>query len=132
MNTTRFAVLVCLATSLSACATSRAPAETTRSSLRTISGTDISAAGGTSAYDGVRLLNPPFMSGRAAPSLVDSRVDLPIAYVDRIRIWDLEALRFVSSADIRSMQYLDPSSATIRFGTNHRGGAILVATHQGR
>jgi hypothetical protein len=72
------------------------------------------------------------MSGRAAPSFVDSRVDLPIAYVDRIRIWDLEALRFVSSADIRSMQYLDPSSATIRFGTNHRGGAILVATHQGR
>lgn len=131
MNTTRFALLACLATSLSACAATRAPAETTRSAVRAISGADISTTGGTSAYDGIWLLKPPFISRRATPSM-DSGVDLPIAYIDGVRLGDLESLRLLPSAVIRSMQYLDPSSATIRYGTNHRGGAILVTTHQGR
>ena len=39
-----------------------------------------------------------------------------------------DALRSLSVADIQEMQYLSAADATMRFGTNFVGGAIVVTS----
>ena len=47
-------------------------------------------------------------------------------YVDEVRNGNQEVLRSMSLHAVDSIEYLNASSATQRFGTNHVHGAILV------
>jgi len=44
----------------------------------------------------------------------------------------VETLRDVHPMDVESMEYMNASSATIRYGTGHTGGALIVNTRFGR
>ncbi|HEX2189756.1 MAG TPA: carboxypeptidase regulatory-like domain-containing protein [Longimicrobiaceae bacterium] len=49
-------------------------------------------------------------------------------YVDGTRMGGTEELRRVPAASVATVEYLDGPSATIRFGTGHAQGAIVVTT----
>ena len=54
-----------------------------------------------------------------------------MVYLDGIRVRGVDVLRHISVSDVQSISYLDALTATIRYGTNHTGGAILVVTQRG-
>jgi hypothetical protein len=89
---------------------------------------DIYLSGGSSAYDGIRLLRPHArISGnfRGGPALE------PVAYLDGIRLGSLEMLQSVYYTTLASMTYMDASAATLRYGADHTDGAIIVRTVPG-
>lgn len=49
-----------------------------------------------------------------------------VVYVDNARQGGQSSLRSLSTEDVDSMEYLDASSATQRFGTGHPHGAIVI------
>ena len=77
------------------------------------------------AMDVVRRLRPRWLTGRgpsAQPQLI----------LDGTRMGDARSeLQSISVADVSEMRYLNASDATMRFGTNFPGGAIVV-TRRGR
>ena len=50
----------------------------------------------------------------------------PIVYLNGVRIGTLDALASLSVDDILEVQFLSSSEATLRFGTGHTNGALLV------
>jgi hypothetical protein len=52
----------------------------------------------------------------------------PVVYLDGVRVGTLDELRRLRADAVAEMEYLSPSDATNRFGTNHDTGAILVTT----
>jgi hypothetical protein len=51
-----------------------------------------------------------------------------VVYVGGIRVGGIEALNNIVASTIGEIRRLDPTEATIRFGSGHADGAILVAT----
>jgi hypothetical protein len=49
-------------------------------------------------------------------------------YLDGVRVGGLDELRRLRADTVALMEYMSPSDATNRFGTNHDYGAILVTT----
>lgn len=75
-----------------------------------------------SAVDVVRRLRPRWLQGRGGQNT-------PVLILDGTRMGDAQnELRSISVSDIAEMQYLNASDATMRFGTNFTGGAILVTS----
>lgn len=54
-----------------------------------------------------------------------------VVYVDGIRRGSQEVLRTMSTDDVESIERLDASSATQRFGTGHEHGAIMIQRRSG-
>lgn len=97
-----------------------------------VTGLDIKRAGGFTALDGVRLLiRPPSMTGLVPVTFRNRTGDPPIAYLDGARLSDIQTLEQVYYTAIESVRFLDAPSATIRYGTGHFGGAVVVTTHRG-
>lgn len=97
-----------------------------------VTGSDVREAGGRSALDGVRLLiRPPSMTGRAPATFRNPLGDPPVVYLDGVRLTDIRTLDQIHYTTLKSMRFLDASSASIRYGTNHFGGALVVTTHRG-
>lgn len=80
------------------------------------------------AYDVIARLRPEFLRSRGASSLQSTAPITAIVYVDEMRYGDLDDLKSMSAHQIFSVQYLNASDATTRFGTDHLGGAILITT----
>ena len=57
-----------------------------------------------------------------------SQGNRPLVYVDGVRMNAITDLQLVQAEEVRQMEYLAPTDATNRFGTDHTGGAILVTT----
>jgi outer membrane cobalamin receptor len=66
-----------------------------------------------------------------APSFRDREGATPTIYLDGVRIRDSRTLGSISVTDLDSMEYLDGPTATIRYGTGHVGGAIVIKTVKG-
>ena len=113
-----------LTVATASCLTPRTRSDYMESFARTVSSTNIVQAGGSTAYDGVELLRPAFLTGRT--------LQLPAVYVDGVPFPDVETLRHIRVHDVQTMHYLDASTATIRYGIGHQGGAIVVTTQTGR
>ena len=78
------------------------------------------------AVDVVRRLRPRWLQGRGAGT---TGQNTPVLILDGARMGDAQsALRSISVSDIQEMQYLSASDATMRFGTNFTGGAIVVTS----
>jgi hypothetical protein len=93
-----------------------------------VTGADIIATGGYSALDGMRLLRPSGTAGSSYVSVRNPLGDGPVVYLDGARLGDVATLQQVHPLDVESMEYLGAATATIRFGTGHTGGAVLVRT----
>ncbi|MDH3457574.1 MAG: hypothetical protein OER90_12120 [Gemmatimonadota bacterium] len=103
-----------------ACATASQSGETT-SRMDLISEADIAELSAATALDVVRRLRPAWLRVRTGG-------DEPVVYIDRTRRGGLELLSSLAIEVVQEMSYMSASEATIRFGTGHRGGAILVTT----
>lgn len=99
--------------------------------LDVVTGADITATGGYSALDGIRLLRPSGSAGRSFTSVRNPGGEPPVVYLDGARMSDLASLQHVHPGEVESMEYLDASTATIRYGTGHTGGAYVVRTTAG-
>lgn len=68
---------------------------------------------------------PQWLSGRGQVSLTTS--DPVMIYLDQNRSQP-DVLDGLRSGEVRELRFLDAMSATQRFGTGHRSGAILITS----
>jgi hypothetical protein len=108
---------------------------TTRSPRDVLTAEEIASTNALNAYEAISLKRPFFLKSRGPRSLrqapVGQTTEFPVVYVDKMYYGELESLRYISINDIKEIQYLDFNEATLRFGTGHSGGIILVLTKGG-
>lgn len=89
---------------------------------------EITRAGARTAYEAIERLRPWYLSLTRTRGASGERA----VYVDGMRLGGLDALRGIPSASVREIRTLDSREATMRFGTGHSAGAIVVLTRVGR
>lgn len=95
-----------------------------------ISQDEIQEAGNISnTYNLVRRLRPQWLRKRGRSS-VQQPGDI-IVYVDGAEQGGPEALRQIDVIDLKSVEFLDPGKATMRYGGGHDNGAIRVQLKDG-
>lgn len=101
---------------------------------------ELRAAPATTVYEFVRARRAHWLSTRGQATLATramtdfttgERAVVGVApevavYVDGTKHGSQDVLRSMSTDDVDSMEYLDSSSATQRFGTGHAHGAIVI------
>lgn len=80
------------------------------------------------AYEIVQRLRPRWLRPRGGPSFSNPAAGLAVVYLNGSRYGEPEILRQIRAHEINTIQFLGGPAATTRFGLNHDGGAILVAT----
>lgn len=118
------AALLVLATSACAASGERSGP---RSSRNVITAEEIREVQALTAYEAVERLRPRFLR-RGRVSMGDDRVLYPIVYLDNLEIGRIDELRRIRSSEVFRIEYLSGPDATMRFGTGHAGGALLVYT----
>lgn len=89
---------------------------------------EIAEVGAVTAYEIVERARPQWLNARSSGSPSNPSGAEPVVYVDGVRAGDPGELRRMRPDVVVRMEYLRPSDATNRYGTNHQGGAILVTT----
>ncbi len=79
-----------------------------------------------SAYDLIIKLRPFWIRGRGVRSLNIETAQYPIIYVNGQEFGTIETLREISNSSITEIKFLPPADATIRYGMDHGGGAIMI------
>ncbi len=115
-----------LVVGLAACA-SRGPAADRRD-RDVITFDEIARSELVDAYEVVQALRPEFLRTRGSASIRAPEPIEAVVYIDGVRAGPPDTLRRVTRAVLREIRYIDSREATTRFGTGHRGGAILVIT----
>lgn len=120
--------LILIALGFTSCASSKSGpgAKKARYDRNFIAYEDIIANPATNAYDLIRSLRIHWLQGRGTKSFRNPGASLPMVYVNNSRHGNIETLSSVSTTNIKSIKFLNASDATIRFGLNHTGGAILI------
>lgn len=120
-------VLIPLILVLAACAAT--PGGGPRRSARVLLAEEIAEAGVvTTAAEAIRQLRPQWLNTRSTPTMTNPDGSPPVVYVDGLRADGIRELERIRATQVERMQYLSPSDATNRFGTDHIGGAILITT----
>ncbi|MEY4007174.1 MAG: hypothetical protein RLZZ467_190, partial [Gemmatimonadota bacterium] len=80
------------------------------------------------AYELVERLRPMMMRPRnlSAGAVGAGTTFGVVAYVEEVRLGDLEALATVMRATVREIRYIGATDATTRWGTGHSNGVIQV------
>lgn len=111
---------------LAACTTA-APRATRNRNLITTE--EITSLHVSTAYEVVAMLRPQYLRTRGSASINDPTPIPAVVYLDGFKHGNTpDALKTIDRVVIREIEYLDSREATTRFGTGHRGGAILVRT----
>lgn len=129
MRTRPLAAAILLSLVLAACSAAAGPQTgemRTRRDTNVITREEIGATSASDAYEIVRLLRPRWLIKRGALSATQQS-DI-VVYVDNVHIGGPGALRSIPTLSVMRMEFLNASSATQRWGTNHVHGAILVSS----
>jgi hypothetical protein len=110
---------------LIACAS--APPGEERSSMDSISASEIARLTVTSAYDAIQRLRPRWLRGRG-PTNFSAEVSLPVVFVDEVRFGPAQSLQSISLGDVEEMNFMSARDATTRFGTGYPAGIIEIRT----
>lgn len=97
-------------------------------SSRVLTADEIAEVAVDTAYEVVQFARPQWLTVRSSPTMRNPRPASLVVYLDGLRFGDLGDLRQIRAVVVERMEYLSPTDATNRFGTNHGGGAILVTT----
>ncbi|MCI0432055.1 MAG: hypothetical protein L0271_00195 [Gemmatimonadetes bacterium] len=108
------------------CASGGGPAD--RQDRNVITLDEIAAAELVDAYEIVQALRPEFLRTRGSASIRAPDPIEAVVYIDGVKTGPPETLRSVRREVLREIRYIDSREATTRYGTGHRGGAILVTT----
>ena len=123
--TLSFIIAFGLATAVAACS-STGGSSGPRRDPNLITAEELSEYATLSALDVVRRLRPRWLTGRGQGT---GGMNRPQVMQDGARLGDPEnALRAISVSDVESIRYLNASDATMRYGTNFPGGAIIVTS----
>lgn len=89
-------------------------------------------AQGTNAHHAMGLiqrLRPAWLRSRGSNSFTAPAAMYPVVYVDEMRReGGLRALLQIPTSEIRRLEFMGPSDATIRWGTGHQAGVIWIVT----
>lgn len=98
------------------------------SNLITSAEIEASAPDILNAFQLVERLRPMMMRPRnlSAGSVGDGNVFGVVAYVEEVRLGDVESLNTVMRATVREIRYIGATDATTRWGTGHSNGVIQV------
>jgi hypothetical protein len=121
MSRTMLALTLAVATT--ACATTGERQPTGNPNLITAEQIEQSTA--TNAYDLVQNLRPRWLQVRG---MTGAPTGETAVYLDGTRFGEIDALRRLNARGLRSLEFLNPTEATNRFGTGHGHGAILITT----
>lgn len=103
------------------------PEAPVRSSRNVISAQEIEASTHRNALELITALRPAWFSHRGQESMaLGQEVDI---YVDNVR-QELNALSALPRSALQHIEFLSPTEATFRFGTQRGSGAILVTTRR--
>ncbi len=104
---------------------------------------EIEASSGQNAYDLISSQRPAWLRTRGTNTLRTQPVNSPlggtiqvperqeiVVYVDGTRFGNQDMLRQLPISEVSSVEFLNASNATTRFGTGHTHGAILVVTRR--
>lgn len=123
--TLSFIIAFGVVTALAACSSTGGPSGPRRDP-NLITAEELTEYATLSALDVVRRLRPRWLTGRGQGSAGANR---PQVLHDGARLGDPDnALRSIAVSDIESIRYLNASDATMRYGTNFPGGAIVVTS----
>lgn len=111
---------------LAACASTGTGAGERGGNRSVIGVSEIEQSSATNAYELVQQRRPHWLRLRGKASI--NRSGNVIVYQDGMRFGTIESLESLSVAQIESMRFLSGSEATMRFGTDHDSGAILITT----
>ena len=89
-------------------------------------------ARGTNAHHAMGLiqrLRPAWLRSRGSNSFTAPAAMYPVVYLDEMRReGGLRALLQIPTSEIRRLEFIGPSDATIRWGTGHQAGVIWIVT----
>jgi hypothetical protein len=83
------------------------------------------------AYQAIRRLKPTWLRYRGQAVLTGPDRESLRVYVNQSFFGDAESLSTLMVRNIREIRFLDARQATLRFGTDHTVGAIVVTTGGG-
>ncbi|HEX6924459.1 MAG TPA: hypothetical protein VF167_03485 [Longimicrobiaceae bacterium] len=103
---------------------------------------EIAEAGGTTVFEVIQSLKPDWFIVRGNKSLLEQgqvlETDYSVAvipgtpqiitYLDNARLGDVDNLRSIPAAEVRSITRLSAAQAALRLGPGHPHGAIIVST----
>jgi len=124
---TRLTVLACVLALGTGCA---AGSQTTgsRSGPDVITQEEIQNSDESNTLDLIRRLRPAWLRTRSPSRLGGEPAVEPVVYLDNVKYGAIELLRGLDVQILSEVRYLSGPDATMRFGTGHSGGAILVTT----
>lgn len=118
------------ATAAGTTARAATPTRVARGSSNLINSAEIEAAAPDiqNAYQLVERLRPMMLRPRnlTGGSVGAGTVFGVVAYVEEVRLGDVEALGTVMRATVREIRYIGATDATTRWGTGHSNGVIQV------
>ena len=74
----------------------------------------------------VQRLRPFWIKPARGPSSINLATSQPVVYVNNTRMGAPAVLRQYSAASVREIRHLRGTDASMRFGTDHENGAILL------
>ena len=119
-------VTLALLAGATACASGGAAAGTRSHDRNRISGDELRGTTATNLYDAIHSLRPQWLVKRGARSLTPGMEGDIVVYQEVTRLGGPDILRSIAVGDVQEAQFLSPSEATMRYGTGHPHGAIVV------
>lgn len=81
--------------------------------------------------EAVQRLRPQWLWAKGPTGLTNAEPDFPQVVLDGMRIGDLSELGRIPIAIVKEIRFLDPGSATVRYGLGFTSGAIVIRTVRG-
>lgn len=104
----------------------------TSSTRNLITEADLEGMDQLSAYEAIRRLKPTWLRYRGQSVLLGPGREGLRIYVDGTYFGDAETLGNLRVQNVQEIRFLDARQATLRFGTGHTVGAILITSRRDR
>jgi len=121
---------LCLAIIFSAvligCASWTEMDDSSRGTRYIISEDEIRASSATTAFEAIQQLRPGLLDRDQQRSIDMYSVAEVVVYLNGVRYGNKESLKSISALQIEEIKYLPATEATVKYGTDHSGGAFLV------
>lgn len=122
----RNSILLCAAAVLIFSCASMQKQNSYEGSRYIITAEEIENSSAVTAYDAIQQLRPGLLDRDQRRSIDLYSTAEVYVYVNGVRYGRKEDLKSISAMEIAEIKYLAPSEATIKFGSDHTGGAFAI------
>lgn len=99
---------------------------TPRGGANLILGEELAASAAENALQAIRLLRPSMLRAHGGSASAPTGAADIVVYQDGVKTGGPSSLESVPTISVREIRFINAGDATIRFGTGHPMGAILV------